>query len=151
MTLRKTFKTGMAVACMMGTAALADSTREAEDQTPTGKFLTAGEVRPILEATKANWIGVREFNGQDLVYFTHLMSWRCGLYEVQYSINGGPAQVFPIPECPPDIANAMAIPEGAEVYITQPLGSVDTVDVTLLYDDLGTDTVRFERDAVKLP
>ena len=64
---------------------------------------------------------MREFDGQDLVYFTHLVSWRCGLYEVQYRINGGPVEVFPIPECPPDIENAMAIPEGTEVYITQPL------------------------------
>ncbi|SFK50332.1 hypothetical protein [Shimia haliotis] len=133
------------------TAAFADDHRVAEDQTPTGKFLTAGEVRPILDATKNGWIGVREFDGRDLVYFTHLVSWRCGLYEVHYSINGGERTQFPIPECPPDIANAMAIPEGTDVYISLELGSVKTVKVDLLYDDLGTDTVTFDRDAVKLP
>jgi len=125
--------------------------RVAEDQTPTGKFLTAGEVRPILNATKTSWIGVREFDGQDLVYFTHLLAWRCGLYEVQYTINGGAAEVFPIPECPADIENAMTIPEDTQIFITQPLGSVNTVDVTVLYDDLGTDTVQFERASVMLP
>lgn len=134
-----------------GQVAIADTERKAEDQTPTGKFLTAGEVRPILEATKGNWIGVREFDGKDLVYFTHLVSWRCGLYEVHYAINGGEMQPFPIPECPPDIANAMAIPDDAEVYITRELGTVQSVKVELLYDDLGTDTVTYERAAVKIP
>ena len=144
------FKLTTLYLAVLGSTALAED-RVAEDQTPTGKFLAAGEVRPILEATKTSWIGVREFDGQDLVYFTHLLSWRCGLYDVQYAINGGPTQVFPIPECPPDIENAMTIPEDTQIYITQPLGSVHTVDVTLLYDDLGTDTVQYERSAVLIP
>ena len=130
---------------------VADGHRVAEDQTPTGKFLTAGEVKPILTATKSSWIGVREFDGQDLVYFTHLVSWRCGLYEVKYAINGGDMQTFEIDECPPDIANAMAIPEDAEVYIVRELGSVETVDVEILYDDLSTDAARDDRAAVKMP
>jgi hypothetical protein len=70
---------------------------------------------------------------------------------VQYAINGGASEVFPIPECPPDIENAMAIPEDTQIFITQPLGSVDTVDVTLLYDDLGTDVVHYSRAAVLMP
>lgn len=147
----KRIVTPLIAAGLTASVAMADNHREAEDQTPTGKFLTAGEVRPILEATKNGWIGVREFNGQDLVYFTHLVSWRCGLYEVHFSINGGEKESFPIPECPPDIANAMAIPEGAEVYISRELGSVETVTVDLLYDDLGTDTVTFNRADVMTP
>ncbi|MFY0617958.1 hypothetical protein [Shimia sp.] len=129
----------------------AEENRAAEDQTPTGKFLTATEVRPILEATQANWIGVREFDGRDLVYFTHLVSWRCGLYEVRYQINGGPEQLFPISECPSDIVSAMAIPEDAQVFITEALGSVKTVDVTVLYDDLGTASATFARAEVLMP
>lgn len=66
-------------------------------------------------------------------------------------INGGPAEVFPIPKCPPDIENAMTIPEDTQIFITQPLGSVQTVEVTLLYDDLGTDTAQYERSAVMIP
>ncbi|SFM43306.1 hypothetical protein [Shimia aestuarii] len=135
---------GVLGACM----AIAQDAREAEDQTPTGKFMTATEVRPILQATKGNWIAVREYGGQDLVYFTHLISWRCGLYDVHYSINGGPVREFPLPDCPPDIAQPNAIPQDAEIYLSFGAGAVQSVRVDLLYDDLGTESVTFERAAV---
>lgn len=43
--------------------------REPEPQIPTGKYTTAMEVRPILGITKNNWIGEREFEGQDFCIF----------------------------------------------------------------------------------
>ncbi|WP_372884204.1 hypothetical protein [Shimia sp.] len=130
-------------------AGLAEETRVAEDQTPTGKFLTAGEVRPILEATKGNWIAVREFNGMDLLYFTHLLAWRCGLYEVSFAVNGGEMQRFDMPDCDP--ANAMAVPPEATVYLEYPLGSIETVAVELLYDDLARAGESFQRANVMTP
>lgn len=129
--------------------ALAGEPRQAEDQTVTGKFLTATEVRPILEATKGNWIAVREFNGRDLLYFTHLLAWRCGLFEVSFAINGGEMTAFEMPDCDP--ANAMAVPPEAVVYLEYPLGSIDDVTVELLYDDLGRAQESFQRANVMTP
>lgn len=125
--------------------------RVAEDQTPTGKFLTASEVKPILGATKGNWIAVREWEGQDLIYFTHLLSWRCGLYEIRYTVNGGVQQVWPFPDCDPATHTMGVIPEGTAIYTELPLKSVESVAVELLYDDLSTETATFERAAVLIP
>lgn len=136
---------------LTATPALSEMPRVAEDQTPTGEFLTAGEVRPILDATKNSWIGVRLFDGKDLIYFTHLLSWRCGLYEVQYRVNGGPVSNFTLPECAADGSDAIMVPEGTEIYVTLPPNSVETVEVTVIYDDLQTDTVAYKRAVVLLP
>lgn len=129
--------------------AVADTPTTAEDQTVTGKFLTATEVRPILSATQGNWIAVREFNGQDLLYFTHLLSWRCGLYGIRFAVNGGEMQDFPMADC--DVDAPMTVPQDATIYLEFPLGSIETIDVELLYDDLGTETASFERKNVMTP
>lgn len=120
---------------------------------PVQAFTTAAEVRPILNATKAHWIAVREFDGHDLVYFTGLESWRCGLSGVKYGINSNTAdQVWRLEKCYDDDAapNAMK-EEGRLPYITLPLGSVDTVVIKLFYDDGTTDSVTFERAKIMTP
>ncbi|MGX9354837.1 hypothetical protein ACS3SW_06650 [Roseobacteraceae bacterium S113] len=127
-------------------------TRVAEDQTPTGRFLTAAEVRPILGATRANWVAVREFNGQDLVYVTHLLAWRCGLYEIGYSINEEPEVLWPMPACHVDsAAPAALLPEDGLPYIARPKGSVERLRIRLLYDDLSEETGEFTRAQVLVP
>lgn len=126
--------------------------RVAEDQTPSGKFLTATEVKPILTATKANWVAVREWEGQDLVYVTHIWSWRCGLFEMQVSVNGEAPQVWPLPDCRADTAQPAAITEADGLpYAAFPLGSVQRLEVTLLYDDLSRDSAAYDRAAVLMP
>lgn len=123
----------------------------AEDQTPTGRFLTAGEVKPILSATQASWIAVREWEGQDLLYFTHLLSWRCGLYEIRYAINGGAFESHGFPECDPASQTLGSIPEGAQIYIAFPLSSIEVISIELLYDDLSTERAEFTRSSVLIP
>ena len=139
----------VAAALVVAWPAWADNTRAVEDQTPTGKFLNATEVRPILGATKGSWIAVREFGDHDLLYFTHLLSWRCGLYEVNFAINGGEAKVFPIPDCNPESPNS--IPSEATIYLQYPLNSIETIDIELLYDDLAKEAAHFERKNVMTP
>lgn len=116
-------------------------------------FTTAAEVKPILTATKGNWVAVREFDGNDLLYFTHLESWRCGLSGVEYSVNSDALdQVWTLETCYEDEAapNAMK-EEGRLPYITLPLGSVETITIRLLYDDDTTDDAAFERGAIMTP
>ena len=130
------------------------SDRTPEDQTPTGKFTTATEVKPILGMTQANWVAVREFNGEDLVYFTHLLAWRCGLWDIQYGLNGqAPTETFPMEPCNEGTAtpNALTQVEDFLPYIVAPLGSVERVTVRLTYDDGTTEEASFDRGGVLIP
>jgi len=125
---------------------------EAEPQQPTGKFTTATEVKPILSVTKANWVAVRDFNGQDLLYLTHLLSWRCGLLQVRYAINDGPMREWELPPCHTGTAQPNAIrAEDGLPYEAHPPGSIASVRVEVLYDDLSTDSAEFSRSDVLMP
>lgn len=124
----------------------------AEDQTPTGKFTTATEVKPILGMTKANWVGVREYGGNDLLYLTHLWAWRCGLVGLSLSVNDGPFEEMPLPECHMEFATPNAILDGDGLpYLTYPQGSVARVRIEVIYDDLSRDSADFERSQIRIP
>lgn len=115
-------------------------------------FTTAAEVKPILAATKTSWIAVREFNGQDLLYFTHLESWRCGLSEVYFTVNDGAELRWFTEECHEGTAqpNAMTAPDRVP-YITLPLQSVAKVAVRVVFDDGSEDSATYDRAAVAIP
>lgn len=128
--------------------------RMPEEQIPTGKFTTATEVRPILGMTKSNWVAVRDYEGQDLVYFTHLLSWRCGLWDIRYGLNGAPAtQVFPMEPCHADTASPNAMTDVANFlpYETFPSGHVTSIYVEIVMDDGTTDFAQFDRNEVLIP
>ena len=123
----------------------------AEPQVPTGKFTTAIEIKPIMSATRDNWVAIREYDGRDLVYFTHILSWRCGLAGVRYSINGAPMQDWPLPPCQIDTNAPNAIPSDAKIYEVHPLQSVSSLAVELIYDDLTRENALFDRKKVLMP
>ncbi|UYV36044.1 hypothetical protein N4R57_13475 [Rhodobacteraceae bacterium D3-12] len=123
----------------------------AEPQVPTGKFTTAVEIKPIMGATKGNWVAVREYDGNDLIYFTHLLSWRCGLVGVKYSINGAPMKDWPLPPCQIDTNAPNAIQADAKIYEVHQLQSIGAVTVEIIYDDLTRDTASFERKQILMP
>jgi len=142
------------------TAAAADpvpaaaAVRTPEPQIPTGQFTTAVEIRSILGMTKQSWVAVRLYEGQDLLYFTHLLAWRCGLWDVRYGVNGAPAtEVVPLEPCHDGTAqpNALTDVAGFPPYVTLPAASVESVYVELLYDDGSTDFAVFQRQAVLIP
>jgi hypothetical protein len=124
----------------------------AEPQVLMGKFTTAQEVKPILNATKANWIAVREYDGKDLLYVTHLWGWRCGLLAVAVSVNDAPLADWPLPPCHMKYATPNAIlPEDGLPYISFGLGSVEKITVQVVYDDLTMDVAEFMRGSVLIP
>lgn len=128
--------------------------REPEPQIATGQFTTALEVRPILGMTKSNWVGVREFDGQDLVYFSHLLAWRCGLWDIRYGINGAPADtVVAMEPCHEEFAQPNVMTDVATFppYVAFPLASVDSIYIEIVFDDGTSDFAQFDRDAVRIP
>lgn len=124
----------------------------AEPQVATGKFTTALEVKPIMNATRSNWVAVREYDGQDLIYVTHLWAWRCGMVEMRVGVNGAVPEVWPLPECHTQYATPNAVlEEDGLPFRSYGLGTVATVEVQVTYDDLTTDTARFDRQGVLIP
>lgn len=117
-------------------------------------YTTAAEVKPILSMTKPNWIAVREWEGADLIYFTNALSWRCGVTEIRYGVNGAvPDQVLAMEPCYETEAapNALKMDGGILPYITLPLGSVQTVSVLMIYDDGTEEPADYARAAVLIP
>lgn len=109
-------------------------------------FTTAAEVKPILAATRANWVSVREFDGQDLLYVTHLWSWRCGLDGIRLGINGAAPQNWRLPECHLDQAAPNAILETDGLpYRGYPLKSIESISIDLFYDDQTVETLTVDR------
>lgn len=124
----------------------------AEPQVATGRFLTALEVKPILGATRGNWVAVRDFNGQDLLYVTHLWAWRCGLVQLELSVNGAGYEVWPLPKCHEDTGAPNAIlQEDGLAYRVYERGSIAQIAVRVTYDDLTVEEAWFDRAMVMTP
>lgn len=124
----------------------------ADPQESTGKFTTATEIKPIMNATKGNWVAVREYDGQDLLYITHIWGWRCGLKAMAISVNGETMQNWPLPPCHMKFATPNAVlEEDGLPYLRMKLGAVQTIDIQIVYDDLTMDAASFERGNVLIP
>src|SRR5258707_5568226 len=71
--------------------------------------------RKILDITPTTWLSFREFNGL-LVYYTHLMSYRCAIREVRVGIDSAvPDRVLKMPPC--DMRDPSVIPHEALPYL----------------------------------
>ena len=100
--------------------------------------------RKILDMTATSWLSFREFNGL-LVYYTHLMSYRCAIREVRIGIDTAvPDKVLKMPPC--DLRDPSAIPYGAQLY--QKLApSTQFMSIELTYRDGSVSEVKSFRTA----
>ena len=88
--------------------------------------------RKILDLTATSWLSFREFNGL-LVYYTHLMSYRCAIREVRVGIDSTvPDKVLKMPPCDP--RDPSAIPHDAQPYLKL-APQTKSVSVELTYRD----------------
>jgi hypothetical protein len=88
--------------------------------------------RRILESTAGAWLAFGQSNGP-LLYFTHLMSYRCGIREVRIGIDSTvPNKVVPLGDCDPK--RPFEIPSGAQPYLRLP-PKTQMVSVELTYRD----------------
>ncbi len=88
--------------------------------------------RKILDMTATSWLSFRDFNGL-LVYYTHLVSYRCAIREVRVGIDSAmPDKVLKMPPC--DMRDPNAIPAGAQLYMKLP-PATQFMSVELTYRD----------------
>jgi Caspase domain len=88
--------------------------------------------RHMLEMTAGSWLSFREFNGL-LLYYTHLLSYRCGIREVRIGIDTTiPNQAIPLTPCDP--MHPYEIPANAKPYLKVPAGT-KMVSIELTYRD----------------
>jgi len=88
--------------------------------------------RKIHDMTATSWLSFREFNGL-LVYYTHLMSYRCAIREVRVGIDSAvPDKVLKMPLCDP--RDPSVIPRDSQPYLKL-APSTQFVSVELTYRD----------------
>jgi hypothetical protein len=100
--------------------------------------------RKILDMTATSWLSFREFNGL-LVYYSHLLSYRCAIREVRIGIDSAvPDKVLKMPPC--DLRDPSAIPYGAQIY--QKLSpQTQSISVELTYRDGSVSEIKTFRTA----
>jgi uncharacterized caspase-like protein len=100
--------------------------------------------RKILDMTATSWLSFREFNGL-LVYYSHLLSYRCAIREVRIGIDSAvPDKVLKMPPC--DLRDPSAIPYGAQMY--QKLApQTQSISVELTYRDGSVSEIKTFRTA----
>lgn len=92
------------------------------------------EQRKLLEMTSGSWLLLQDgYNSGPLLYYSHLISYRCGIRQVRVGINSTvPDQPLALPPC--NEKDPMAIPSNAPSYMKVP-PATSLVSVELTYQD----------------
>jgi len=94
-----------------------------------------GQEPKILDLTKGSWAYFRDYNGRQLIYFTHLEAYRCGISQVRYSLNSDALDhEWKLGPCDPKAPNNITTDKP---YISLPLGTANIISVQLTFKDGG--------------
>lgn len=92
-----------------------------------------GQEKKLLDLTRGSWAYFRNFNGRQLIYFTHLEVYRCGIEKVSYSLNSEALdREWELQPCDRAKPNEVTTDRP---YISMPLGTAHSVAVRLTYTD----------------
>ena len=95
--------------------------------------MSPNQMKQVLNMTQSNWVSFRDFNGKQLIYFTHLESYTCGIKEVRYSINSDDLdKVWELQPC--DTKNPMAVTKDI-IYLAMPRGTAKSIAVQVTFAD----------------
>ena len=90
-----------------------------------------GQERKLLDLTRGSWAYFRDFNGRQLLYFTHLEVYRCGIAQVRYSLNGDALdREWKLQPCDTKDPNKITTDK---VYLSLPLKTARSVSIRLTY------------------
>ncbi len=91
------------------------------------------QIKQVLNLTRGNWVAFRDFNGRQLIYFTHLESYTCGIKQVRYSLNSDALdKTWELQPCQQKSPSPI---KKDIVYLTLPLGTAKSISVQLTFAD----------------
>jgi uncharacterized caspase-like protein len=107
------------------------------------------EQRKLLEMTAGSWVQLQKFSDDLLLYYTHLVSYRCAIRQVRIGIDSTlPDRPIALPPC--DEQNPMAIPKGTRPFLKVPPATA-VVSVELTYQDGSVSEVKTFRNRASNP
>ena len=99
----------------------------------TANAMPDDQMKKILNMTQNSWVSFRDFNGKQLIYFTHLEAYTCGIKEVHYSLNSNDLdKVWELQACPSEGISSI---KKELIYLILPLGTAKSIAVQLLFVD----------------
>jgi hypothetical protein len=90
-----------------------------------------------------NWVSFRNYNGRQLIYFTILEAYKCGIRKVAYSINSEALdQEWLLQPCNPKKQQDVTT---NKPYLSLPLGTAKFIAVQLTFNDKSRSPVVHKR------
>lgn len=99
--------------------------------------------KQMAAASATQWVAFRNFSGRQLVYFSAVVSYACGLSEIRWSLNTDALdKTWPLDQCNEYLP--FSIGEKTKIYEAFKLDTAKTISVQLVFKDgTATDTLTY--------